>query len=191
MTGTFNAAFLQKSAKSERRERAAKVLTNAAQLTHNPKLTLLATSVKLDAFKKEKESIEKMITQLVVEKEDEITFKDYCIEEMNKNEADTEVKNKEKADTQALIDELTNTIETLTTELDNLHTNIAEMQDSMKRAGEDREIENVEFNKVVQDQRATMQLLNGALNALKGFYGIQMQKKAVASKKQPAGPAPP
>merc|ERR1719421_1925928 len=111
---------------------------------------------------------------------------------MNKNEADTEVKNKEKADTQALIDELANTIETLTTELDNLRTNIAEMQDSMKRAGEDREIENVEFNKVVQDQRATMKLLNGALNALKGFYGIQMQKKAVASqKKQPAGPAPP
>merc|ERR1719454_2475166 len=110
---------------------------------------------------------------------------------MNQNEADTELKNKEKADTQALIDELANTIETLTTELGNLRTNIADMQESMKCAGEDREIENVEFNKVVQDQRATMQLLNGALNALKGFYGIQMQKKAVAQKKQPAGPPPP
>merc|ERR1719421_1556277 len=110
---------------------------------------------------------------------------------MNKNEADTEVKNKEKADTQALIDELANTIETLTTELDNLHANIAEMQDSMKRAGEDREIENVEFNKVVKDQRATMQLLNGALNALKGFYGIQMQKTAKSQKQPAAGPPPP
>merc|ERR1719421_1327468 len=110
---------------------------------------------------------------------------------MNKNEADTEVKNKEKADTQALIDELANTIETLTTELDTLRTNIAEMQDSMKRAGEDREIENVEFNKVVKDQRATMGLLNGALNALKGFYGIQQSKAASVQKKQPAGPPPP
>merc|ERR1719181_1846776 len=190
MTGTFNPSFLQR-AKADRRERAAKVLTDAAKATHNPKLTLLATSVRLDAFKKVKESIENMISNLVVEKEDEIKFKDYCIEEMNKNEADTEVKNKEKADTQALIDELTNTIETLTTELDNLHANIAEMQNQMKRAGEDREIENVEFNKVVQDQRATMKLLNGALNALKGFYGIQTQKKAVAQAKQPAGPPPP
>merc|ERR1719421_2533343 len=110
---------------------------------------------------------------------------------MNKNEADTEVKNKEKADTQALIDELANTIETLTTELDNLRTNIAEMQDSMKRAGEDREIENVEFNKVVQDQRATMALLNGALNALKGFYGIQVAKKAGSVQKKQPGPPPP
>merc|ERR1719258_371114 len=139
MTGTFNPSFLQRSAaKSERREHAAKVLMNAAELTHNPKLTLLATSVKLDAFKKVKESIEKMIDQLVVEKEDEIKFKDYCIEEMNKNEADTELKNKEKADTQALIDELANTIETLTKEVDTLRANIAEMQKQMKRAGEDR-----------------------------------------------------
>merc|ERR1719181_816202 len=190
MTGTFNPSFLQR-AKADRREKAAKVLAAAAKATHNPKLTLLATSVRLDAFKKVKESIENMISNLVVEKEDEIKFKDYCIEEMNKNEADTEVKNKEKADTQALIDELSNTIETLTTELDNLHANIAEMQNQMKRAGEDREIENVEFNKVVQDQRATMKLLNGALNALKGFYGIQTQKKAVAQAKQPAGPPPP
>merc|ERR550514_1672606 len=35
-----------------------------------------------------------------------------------------------------------------------------------------------------------MALLNGALNALKGFYGIQTQKKA-GEKKQPAGPPPP
>merc|ERR1719424_1516297 len=191
MTGTFNAAFIQKSATSNRREHAAQVLADAGKLSHNPKLTLLATSVRLDAFKKVKEAIDKMIADLVVEKEDEIKFKDYCIEEMNKNEADTEVKNKEKADTQALIDELTNTVETLTTELDNLRANIAEMQKQMKRAGEDREIENVEFNKVVQDQRATMALLNGALHALKGFYGIQVAKKAVAQKKQPAGPPPP
>merc|ERR1719456_2193418 len=103
---------------------------------------------------------------------------------MNKNEANTEVKNKEKEDLTAQIDDLTNRIATLTSELDTAHANIAEMQTQMKRAGEDREIENVEFNKVVQDQRATMALLNGALNALKGFYGIQVAKKAV-EKKQP------
>merc|ERR1719456_653923 len=152
---------------------------------------MLASQVKLDAFKSVKEAIEKMITQLVHEKEDEIEFKDYCVDAMNKNEANTEVKNKEKDDLVAQIDDLTNRIATLKSELDTAHANIAEMQKQMKRAGEDREIENVEFNKVVSDQRATMALLNGALNALKGFYGIHTAKKAVSQKKQPAGPPPP
>merc|ERR1719169_325320 len=47
MTGTFNPSFLQR-AQADRREQAAKVLAKAAKATHNPKLTLLATQVKLD-----------------------------------------------------------------------------------------------------------------------------------------------
>merc|ERR1719247_3955542 len=60
----------------------------------------------------------------------------------------------------------------------------------MKRAGEDREQENKEFQTTVADQRATQKLLNAALNILKGFY----DKKAAAALMQtqePAGPPPP
>merc|ERR1719182_1020528 len=62
----------------------------------------------------------------------------------------------------------------------------------VKRAGEDRELENKDFQQVVADQRETQQLLSKALNVLKGFYDkafVQAEHKAGG--KQPAGPPPP
>merc|ERR1719446_439129 len=60
----------------------------------------------------------------------------------------------------------------------------------MKRAGEDREKENKEFQTTVADQRETQKLLKAALNVLQDFYG----KKAAmvqSGKQEPAGPPPP
>merc|ERR1719216_699975 len=59
------------------------------------------------------------------------------------------------------------------------------MQVQMKRAGEDREKENKEFQTTVADQRATAKLLKAALTILEDFYG----KKALLQ--EPAGPPPP
>merc|ERR1719161_2473651 len=80
------------------------------------------------------------------------------------------------------IDELTKAIETLKEE-------IAEMQVQLKRAGENREKDNKEFQLTVADQRATQKLLQAALAVLKGFY----EKKAalMQSQQAPAGPPPP
>merc|ERR1719199_1883534 len=64
--------------------------------------------------------------------------------------------------------------------------------EKLKRAGEDRELENKDFQQVVADQRETQQLLSKALNVLKGFYDkafVQAEHKAGG--KQPAGPPPP
>merc|ERR1719488_385955 len=57
----------------------------------------------------------------------------------------------------------------------------------MKRAGEDREKQNKEFQQTVADQRASQKLLTAALNILKGFY----EKKAALLQQEPAGPPPP
>ena len=56
------------------------------------------------------------------------------------------------------------TIKQLTEAIDTLKSEIAEMQVQMKRAGEDREKENKEFQMTVADQRATKKLLTAALN---------------------------
>merc|ERR1719174_1584422 len=62
----------------------------------------------------------------------------------------------------------------------------------VKRAGEDRELENKDFQQVVADQRETQQLLSKALNVLKGFYDKSfVQAEHKAGGKQPAGPPPP
>merc|ERR1711874_362182 len=110
---------------------------------------------------------------------------DFCVDEFNSNELQTEKKEREKADLTAKIEDLELTIKQLTKAIDNLKSEIAEMQVQMKRAGEDREKENKEFQTTVADQRATAKLLKAALTILEDFYG----KKSLLQ--EPAGPPPP
>merc|ERR1719152_743000 len=131
-----------------------------------------------------------MIAQLLKEKEDEIKHKDFCVDEFNKNLLETEQKDREKADLEAKIEDLKLTIKTLTEAIDKLKAEIAEMQVQLKRAGEDCEKENKEFQTTVADQRATQKLLTAALNILKGFYA-KKAKAAFVQTSQPAGPPPP
>merc|ERR1719276_407578 len=166
-TKTFN--FLQTS-KSSRRADAAAVLKKVASKTHNQALSTLAMKVRLDAFEKVKKAISDMISALQQEKADEIKHKDFCVEEFNQNQLATEKKTRQKNDLQANIDDLNMNIKQLTADLDSLKSQISEMKVQMKRAGEDREKENHEFQMTVADQRATQKLLQAALEILKGFY---------------------
>jgi len=55
-----------------------------------------------------------MVAQLLKEKEDEIKHKDFCVEEFNTNELQTEKKERSKEDLTAKIEDLDSTIEQLT-----------------------------------------------------------------------------
>jgi len=188
-TRTFNPALLQVDRQDSRRARAAKVLSDAAKKLNNPKLSNLAYRVRLDAFTRVKKAIDDMVAQLLKEKEDEIKHKDFCTDEFNTNQLQTEKKEREKKDLIAKIEDLEMTIKALADAIDKLKAEIAEMQVQMKRAGEDREKENKEFQTTVADQRATQKLLKAALTVLQDFYG---KKAAFMQKKQePAGPPPP
>merc|ERR1719181_2341404 len=189
-TRTFNPEFLQKEGESHRvmRSKAAELLKAVAAKVGSPRLSALAARVRLDAFTRVKKAIDDMIAQLLKEKDDEIKHRDFCIEEFNKNALETERKNREKSDLVRKIDDLTMTIETLTNEIEALKADIAEMEAQLKKAGEDREKENKEFQLTVADQRATQKLLQSALAVLKGFY----EKNALLqSQQEPAGPPPP
>merc|ERR1719146_459679 len=169
-TRTFN--FVQTKAAlgkvDARREEAAKVLRAAALKAGKPQLATLAERVRLDAFTKVKAAIDEMITALLKEKADEIKHKDFCTDGLNKNEREQELKARD---------------------ISELEAEIAEMQTQLKRAGEDREKENADFQMTIQDQRATQKLLNSALDVLKKVY----DKKSFMQQKvsQPAGPPPP
>merc|ERR1712137_648418 len=170
--------------------KAAAVLSSVAKKVDSPRLSAIAARVRLDAFTKVKKAIDDMVAQLLKEKADEIKHKDFCVEEFNTNQLQTERKDREKQDLLALIEDLELTIKTLTSEIDALKSEVAEMQVQMKRAGEDREKENKEFQQTVADQRASQKLLTAALNILKGFY----EKKEAAllqQQQEPAGPPPP
>merc|ERR1719301_431982 len=145
---------------SQRRAAAAKLLAQVARKTNNPRLSALAVSVRLDAFKRVIKAIDDMIAELMEQKKEEIKHRDYCIENLNTNEANTERKDREKKDVLALIDDLTMQIETLTKEIATLKTEIADMQ--------------LEFKKVVSDQRASQALLKQALDVLKAVYAKKL-----------------
>merc|ERR1712176_1530886 len=188
-TRTFNPAFLQEGTQNTmRREQASKLLSEMAKKLNSPRLSALAYRVRLDAFTRVKKAIDDMVAQLLKEKADEIKHKDFCVDEFNTNQLQTEKKDREKEDLIALIADLEAQIKTLTSEIDTLKSEVAEMQVQMKRAGEDREKQNKEFQQTVADQRASQKLLTAALNILKGFYE---KKAAFLQKQEPAGPPPP
>jgi len=189
-TKTFNPSFLQQEsvAHAQRRSKAAAVLGAMAEKFHNPRLSTLANQVKLDAFTRVKKAIDDMIGQLLKEKEDEIKHKDFCVDEFNTNQLQTEKKEREKEDLLAKLEDLQMTVKTLEEALAALTSEIAEMQVQMKRAGEDREKENKDFQQTVADQRASQKLLAAALNILKGFYE---KKESFLQRQEPAGPPPP
>jgi len=191
-TKTFNPSLLQKenAMHSERRAQASSLLSIVAKKFQNPRLATLAVRVRLDAFTRVKKAIDDMVAQLLKEKEDEIKHKDFCVDEFNTNELQTEKKERSKADLIAKIEDLELTIKQLTEAIDQLKAEVAEMQVQLKRAGEDREKENKEFQMTVADQRATQKLLTAALNILKGFYE-KKAKAALVQMKEPAGPPPP
>merc|ERR1719324_1996348 len=188
-TSTFN--FIQKSSKkSSTREKAEKILLKAAKKTGEAKIAKLATRVQLDGFEKVSEDIDGMIADLKKEKDADVKMKDFCIEALHKNEVAIEMKARDIEQLSARIAQLTAEIEELTKAIAALQAEIAEMQVQLKRAGEDRELENQDFQNVVADQRETQKLLEAALAKLKGFYDkafVQTSARAA----QPAGPPPP
>merc|ERR1719159_721444 len=144
----------------------------------------------LDGFQKVSEDIDGMIADLKAEKEADVKMKDFCIEALHKNEVAIEMKKRDIEQLDAKIATLTAEIEELAKSIAALQAEIAEMQVQLKRAGEDRELENKDFQTVVADQRATQQLLENALNVLKGFYDKALVQTS-ARVGQPAGPPPP
>merc|ERR1719329_904322 len=112
-TKTFNAAFVQVEMHSERRAAASQLLKKVALKVDSPRLAAMALKVKLDAFVRVKKAIDDMVTQLLAEKQDEIKHKDFCVEEFNTNQLQTERKDREREDLIALIEDLELTIKTL------------------------------------------------------------------------------
>merc|ERR1712203_293391 len=190
-TRTFNPAFLQEDTQDSRRARASKVLMNAAKKLNNPKLSNLAYRVRLDAFTRVKKAIDDMVAQLLKEKADEIKHKDFCTDEFNSNQLQTEKKDREKQDLIANIEELESTIKALAEAIETLKSEIAEMQVQLKRAGEDREKQNKEFQSTVADQRETQKLLTAALGVLQDFYAKKAPAASLTQKQEPVGPPPP
>jgi len=191
MNGAYG-KFLQVAQSSKvagKRAIAAKVLRNAAKKTGNPELSILATSVELDAFTKVKAMIDELIATLKQQQDDEVKKKDWCDSEFQENTMQTMKAEDLKIDQTTAIDNLTQAIKTLTDEIAAAKAQIAEMQVDLQRAGENRVKENADFQKTVADQVATQEILAKALDKLATFYDSFVQIGHKSTTKQ-APPVP-
>jgi chromosome segregation ATPase len=182
MSKTFSLVQTSMTKSSERRSQASNVLMSAAHRMQSPRLAALAMSVRLDAFTKVKKAIEDLIAQLLQDKADEIKHKDFCTEELNTNQLQTEEKTRQKTDLLSHMEDLTMKIADLTKAIATLKSEVGDLQLSLKRAGEDREAQSKAFQQLVTEQRGAQKLLKAALEILSEFYFIQQE---------PAGPPPP
>eukprot|EP00929_Paragymnodinium_shiwhaense_P022926 TRINITY_DN1449_c0_g1_i1.p1 TRINITY_DN1449_c0_g1~~TRINITY_DN1449_c0_g1_i1.p1 ORF type:complete len:724 (+),score=311.15 TRINITY_DN1449_c0_g1_i1:80-2173(+) len=178
---TFNAASflqLQQSAISESRRKAAGILLTAAAKANNPKLSMLASSVKLDAFEKVKKAIDDMVADLLKEADDEMKHRDTCKDELAENDRDTQKQEHAKEATQMKIATLEQNIKELSSTIATLKAEVEDLNTQLKRAGEDRGLENKEFHSTVTDQRETQRLLEDAHGVLSRIYRAQAEAAA-------------
>lgn len=188
---TFSPTFMQLGSTTdvEVRSKVVGLLFNVSKNVHDPKMSSLAMHVKLDNFTEVKEMIDKMVENLLQEKEDETKVKAYCESEIDENERRTTEKEGEKATALAEIAKLETEIDTLTGDIKTLGEEVDAMHLDLKRAGEDRAAENRDFQTTVADQRKTQSLLEKAKDALKSYYAQSFLQKA--AKQAPVGPPPP
>jgi hypothetical protein len=137
-------------------------------------LMALAVSAQLDKFTEIKAMMDKLVVDLKEQQKEEVTFKAYCIKELDTNEKDIFHKNEHKEDLDTKIKQLGAQMEKLAEEIGEANNQIATTKVEILKASQDREKENAQFQQVVSDQRATQGILNKALQRLKDFYAKRL-----------------
>merc|ERR1719146_361316 len=168
------------------RDQVSDVLKRASDKNADPKLALLAVSAQLHAFTKVKAAIDEMITELKKQQEDEVQHKRWCQDELRKNEVEHKEKSWKFEDLTKANNVLADTLETLDSEMETLREKVAENKRQIKRASEDREAANAEFQQAVADQRATVSILNRVLERLQQVYAPDALAEKQAAVMQPA-----
>jgi len=163
-------ALLQTSSvhDSALRQRAVLTLLRAG----NPRLALLSASVRLDGFTKVKEAIDKMVTELTSQQREEVEHRDWCLDELGRNERSTAEQNDQRDNLEADIGSIKKTIEDFTKEIEAKTLAIAEMQAEMKKACEVREAENADFQETITDHQISQAILQKALDRMRRVYAL-------------------
>jgi len=193
MSGTFS-SFLQVGSSADKRGRqrqeVAEKLREVAKKAHNPELSILATSVELDAFSKVKKAIDDMIAMLKEQQSEEVKKSDWCKAELHDNEMTTAKTNDLKADLESRISELGTNIKALEDGIADAKSQIAQNQLDLQRATENRKAENLDFQKTVADQMATIEVLKKALDKLATYYDLLQTRGSSSGRSSQTPPVP-
>merc|ERR1719316_2480059 len=141
--------------------------------THQTQLALIEYALKAKAvdFSKVLAQIDGMVTVLGKEQTDDDTQKDFCDKDLAMSEA-------EKASTEAAIEEMTASSESLAEEIANLQSDVKALDKAVAEATEQRKEEHGEFLTFQTENNAAVQLIEKAKNRLFKFYRPNLHKEA-------------
>lgn len=161
------------------RRRAGLVLQQAAARTGAAQMVALAASVRLDALKKVKKEIDKMIAEMNTQMTDEVEFRDRCISEFNANELKKAAASDTLDASTAKLEKLEKDIGELTESIETEKKEIAETEVAMKEKTENREKEKAEAEQTIADHHLMSSILQKAINRLKEVYlsALQVQEE--------------
>lgn len=164
-------------------------LMKVAKKTNNVELLSLAVRVKLDAFGKVLKQMDKMLAELKTQQQNEYEKNELCKKNLDETEDTIKVEQRNKKDLEETNEDLTNTVATLTDDIKTLKQEVSDMEVSLKKAGIDRKAENELYQQSVADQRATITILNMALDRMKEFYAPKLVQ--INAHQVPGAAAPP
>merc|ERR1719181_1246680 len=158
------------SAQERMTDKVMKKLMMLGKKSNNVALMSLAVRVKLDAFEKVKKTMDNMLAELKTQQKNEYDQNERCKKDIDETEDTIKVEQRNKKDLEDRNKDLTNTLATLNDEIKTLKQEVSDMEVSLKKAGIDRKAENELYQQSVADQRATISILNMALDRMKEFY---------------------
>merc|ERR1719450_2084212 len=109
-------------------------LNDQAQRQNSRILSLIATKVAADPFKKIVKMIKDMITKLQEEAQEEAEHKGFCDSELGSNKATRDTKTEESETLKATIDQLTAEVGKLGVQISELSQSIADLDKAMSTA---------------------------------------------------------
>merc|ERR1719443_1662983 len=168
--GQFMQLRAQSKLESQQRERTVAYLASAGKKLNSPRLSFLAERVRIDVFAKVKENIDGMVGVLGEEQTQEQGKNGKCIGDEKTNVKSQKERHDHKDDVETEIGTLKAEIKEKNDEEAMLKAAIFDAQIELKKAGENREAENKDFQTVIGDQRATAEILKRAADRLAEFY---------------------
>lgn len=159
-----------------------------ARRSRQPALSVFATHSQVKKFDGVKKALQDMIDMQKKQQDEDVHKNDWCKQELHNNDMKTLKKHDLKADQEAKIDSLAETIKAIETRIEEANAEINSLVTSLQSASFDRKEENVDFQKTLQDQRMTVEVLNKAMDRLSKFYdtALVQAKSSDRAKYQPS-----
>jgi chromosome segregation ATPase len=179
------------SAQERMTDKVMQKLMTLGKKSNNVALMSLAVRVKLDAFEKVKKTMDNMLAELKTQQKNEYDQNERCKKDIDETEDTIKIEQRNKKDLEDKNKDLTNTLATLSDEIKTLKQEVSDMEVSLKKAGIDRKAENELYQQSVADQRATITILNMALDRMKEFYAPKLVQIKTHQPVPGAAAAPP